>query len=217
MTPQLIGLGAGGHAKVVLEALLAIGGAEVRGLLDPCPALHGQQILGVPVLGDDSLLSQLKEQGITGFFMGVGSVGDARLRRRLFAWALGLGFDAITVIHPRAVVSPSVVVGRGTCIFAGAVVNAAACLGENVIVNTGAVVEHDCQLGDHVHVATGACLGGGVMVGSGSHIGLGACVREGIRIGRDALVGAGAVVVEDVQDEVVVVGVPARYLRAVAR
>ena len=213
MALLVIGLGAGGHAKVVIEALLAVGGVELHGLLDPNPALRGTRVLGLPVLGNDDLLPQLARSGVSGFFMGVGSLGDARLRQRLFAWALSLGVEPVTVIHPRAVVSPSARVGRGTCIFAGAVVNAETILGENVILNSGALVEHDCQIGDHVHVATGACLGGGVVVGEGAHIGLGACVRQGIRVGRQSLVGAGAVVVKDVPEAVVVAGIPARFLR----
>jgi UDP-perosamine 4-acetyltransferase len=217
MKRQVIGLGAGGHGKVVLEALLLAGEWEARGVLDPDPTLQGGRVAGVPVLGDDSLLPGLQADGVTGFFVGVGSVGDARLRQRLFAWALGLGLEPVTVVHPRAVVSPSARLGRGVCVLAGAVVNADAHLGDNVIVNTGALVEHDCLLADHAHVATGATLGGGVRVGAGAHIGLGACVREGLCIGAQAIVGAGAVVVAEVMAEVVVVGVPARYLRSVSR
>jgi len=53
---------------------------------------------------------------------------------------------------------------------------------------------------------------GGVHVGEGAHIGLGASVRQGIKIGRNAIVGAGAVVIEDVPEDVTVVGVPAMVL-----
>jgi acetyltransferase EpsM len=58
-------------------------------------------------------------------------------------------------------------------------------------------------------------LGANVHVKENAHIGLGACIRQGLCIGRNSIVGAGAVVVNDIPDNVVVVGVPARILRRV--
>jgi len=209
----VIGIGAGGHARVVIEILRLMGGYDLAGLLDPRPELQGAQVLGVPVLGDDSLLPGLYVQGVHHAFIGLGGTGDTRPRRRLYELARGLGFEIVAAIHPQAVLSPSAQIGRGPTVMAGAVINAAARLGENVIVNSGAIVEHDCVIGDHVHIASGARLASTVHVGDGAHIGLGACVRQCVRIGAGAIVGAGAVVVKDVPDNAVVVGVPARVLR----
>lgn len=210
---QVVGLGAGGHAKVVIEILQIVGVYEIVGLLDPKQELWNTEVLGVPVLGDDDLLPQLYEQGIHYAFIGLGTVGDTRPRRRLYEKARRHGFQIVESIHPQAVISPSAEFGEGVTIMAGAVINACTRLGANVIVNTGVVVEHDCVIGDHVHIATGAKLASTVRVGTGAHIGAGATVRQCIAIGEDALVGAGAVVVKDVPPHTVVVGVPARSLR----
>jgi acetyltransferase EpsM len=43
--------GAGGHAKVVADALLAAGQGEFAGFLDDDPAGWGSHILGLPILG----------------------------------------------------------------------------------------------------------------------------------------------------------------------
>lgn len=212
MAVKVIGFGAGGHAKVVIEILRTDGSHEVVGLLDPKTALHGVRVLGVPVLGDDGLVPELRQDGIGHFFLGVGSVGDSGPRQRLFDVAEGLRMKPVNAVHSDAVVSPSVELGRGVTIMAGAVINACARLGKNVIVNTGAVVEHDCVIGDHVHVATGAKLAGTVHVGNGAHIGAGATVRECVHIGKRAVVGAGAVVVRDVAPGVTVAGCPAQLL-----
>jgi UDP-perosamine 4-acetyltransferase len=212
---RVIGLGAGGHAKVVLETLAAMGGYEVVGLLDPRPDLVGTSVHGVPVLGDDELLGRQYDAGVTHAFIGLGGSGDTRPRRRLYELACSQGFGIVSVVHPRAVVSPSAELGPGATIFAAVVVNADATLGEDVIVNTGAVVEHGCRLGDHVHVASGARLASGVTVGEGAHIGLGASVLQAVAVGAGVIVGAGAAVVHDVEPGVVVAGVPARVLRKV--
>lgn len=210
---RVIGLGAGGHAKVVIDILRLMEDYEVVGLLDPKRELWGTKVLRVPVIGDDDLLPELYDKGVRFAFIGLGGVGDTRPRRRLYEKARQTGFDIVPAIHPRSVISACASIGHGPTVLAGAVVNSAARIGDNVIVNTGAVVEHDCEVGDHVHIATGARLASSVYVGEGSHIGLGACIRQGIHIGRNVVVGAGAVVVKDVPDNVVVVGVPAHVMK----
>ena len=210
---KVVGLGAGGHAKVVIEILHCHESYELIGLLDPKPELQGKNVLGVPVLGGDDLLPTLKRDGICHFFVGLGSIRDTRPRQRLYELALQHGMRPVDAVHPQAVISPSAEIGEGITIMAGAVINACARLGVNVIVNTGVVVEHDCVIGDHVHIATGAQLASTVRVGAGAHIGAGATVRQRITIGVGAIVGAGAVVVKDVPPHTVVVGVPARPLR----
>lgn len=213
---KVLGAGAGGHARVVIEILRAIGGYEIVGLLDARTDLRGTEVLGIPVLGDDTLLRSLHDTGVRDAFIGVGSTADTGSRRRLYDRVRGLGFHLVRAIHPSAVIAPSARMGDGPTIMACAVVNAAAQIGNNVIINTGAIIEHDCVIGDHVHVATGARLAGGVRVGEGTHVGIGSSVREGIRIGHRAVIAAGAVLIEDVPDGVIVAGVPARVLRKVS-
>src|SRR5215203_4598633 len=213
MTP-VVGFGAGGHAKVVIEIIRAVAAFEIIGLLANEKDSWGTKVLGGEVLGDDSMMGELKDRGIHHAFIGVGSVGDTRARRELYENVSRFGFEIISAIHPAAIVSSSANIGVGATIMAGAIVNANAVIGDNVLVNTGAIVEHDCVIGEHSHVATGVRLAGGVNVGPGSHIGLGALVRQEIRIGKDVIVGAGAVVVRDVPDGKTVIGVPARIFAA---
>jgi sugar O-acyltransferase (sialic acid O-acetyltransferase NeuD family) len=208
MTP-VIGFGAGGHAKVVIEILRSMREYELVGLLD-MRIERGSNVLGVEVLGDDSMMAELKQRGIEHAFIGVGTVGDAQSRRELYEKVVSFGFQIVTAIHAAAIVSLTAQIGAGPTIMAGAIVNANAVIGDNVIVNTAAIVEHDCVIGDHVHIATGARLAGGVHVGSGAHIGIGAVVRQEIKIGEGAIVGAGAVVVRDVPPGTTVIGVPAK-------
>lgn len=215
MGVKVVGLGAGGHAKVVIEILRSHKSYALMGLLDTKPELRGKSVLGVPILGDDDLIPVLKRDGVCRFFVGLGSTGDDRRRQRLFELALQHGMKPVDAVHPQAIISPSAELGEGVTIMAGAVINACTRLGENVIVNTGAIVEHDCVIGDHVHIATGAQLASTVRVGTGAHIGAGATVRQCITIGEGAIVGAGAVVVKDVRPHTVVVGVPAYPLREV--
>jgi len=206
---RVVLLGAGGHARSVLEALR---GSPIvpAACTDPRPALHGETLDGIPIAGDDGELAALRAGGVEGAIVAVGSLGDSRLREELFARAADAGYAFPVVRAPSTVVSERARIGPGSGVLANAVVGPGADVGTNVIVHTSAVVEHDVVVGDHAHVATGALLGGGAVVGAGAHIGLGAVVREGIAIGARSVVGAGAVVVRDVRPGVTVVGVPAR-------
>ena len=205
-------IGGGGHAKVVIDALLRSKSARPVAVLDPDRALWGKKILGVPVLGNDGQIPQLKKQGVTSFVIGVGSVGDSRLRKKLFEACLRKGLKPLIVVHPSAVLSEHASVRGGAVVFARAVINAGATIGRNAIINTSAVVEHDCTVGDHAHVAPSACIAGSVRIGAGAHVGARSVLRQGISVGKDAVVGAGSVVLKSVLARTVVVGSPARLL-----
>ncbi|HTA38638.1 MAG TPA: acetyltransferase [Candidatus Acidoferrales bacterium] len=208
--PDIVIIGAGGHASVLIDALRASGDVRTIGAIDADRGRIGRAIFDVPVLGDDTLLPELAASGTRLFAIGVGGTRDNAPRARLFEAAIALGLQPVTIVHPAATISRYAHVGAGAQILAAAVVNASARIGKNVIVNTGAVVEHDCVVGDHAHISTGACLASTVTVGTGAHVGVGAAVRQSIVIGADAVVGAGAVVVKDVAAGAVVTGVPAK-------
>ncbi len=200
---KLLVIGAGGHAKVVVDA------ARVAGFRDISVA--GQagdppELLGIPVLADPS---QLEPQPF------VVAIGDNATRARYFAEFRDAGFEPTRIVHPSAVISPSVTIGAGTFVAAGVVVNVDASIGENAIINTRCTIDHDCEIGDHAHIGPGSSLCGGCRVGEGSLIGVGASMAPGSNVGAWSLVGAGAVIVDDLPSNTISVGVPARVIRQV--
>jgi sugar O-acyltransferase (sialic acid O-acetyltransferase NeuD family) len=214
-TGRAIILGAGGHAGVLIDTLQERGDVIVVGLLTPDHERWGKAIFGVPILGGDDLLNALiHEQGVNSFVVGVGSIGDTSLHRRLFEHGLQATLKPLDVIHPKALISRRAVLNAGVQVMAGSVINTSTTIGTNVVINTGAIVEHDCWIGNHAHIASGARLAGQVRVETGVHVGIGATIRQNINIGADAIIGAGAVVVKDVAAHTVVVGVPAKVLRS---
>lgn len=208
-----IGIGAGGHAKVVLDILLQQQHCSVIGLLDADKARWGNALLGVPILGGDEEIDRLINlENITAFFVGIGAIKSLALRRKAYEYALGKGLAPLDIMHPSAHISRHAMHGSGVTMMVSSIVNAGSSIGNNVIINTGAIVEHDCSVGNHVHIATGACVTGGVEIGDESMVGAGSVIRQGVRIGKRVVVGAGAVVIKDVPDDCVVVGNPANKL-----
>ncbi len=121
----VVGFGAGGHAKVVIEILRSMREYEIVGLLDT-RIERGANVLGVEVLGDDSFMAELKGRGIEHAFIGVGTVGDAQPRRQLYEKVVDFGFQIVPAIHAAAIVSSSAQIGIGPTIMAGAIVGAGA-------------------------------------------------------------------------------------------
>jgi sugar O-acyltransferase (sialic acid O-acetyltransferase NeuD family) len=206
----VIVIGAGGHATVVADALLA-GGQQVLGFLDNDVRRHGQCLCGLPVLGSDSTLASLDAANVR-LANGIGGSRGEGLRATVQRRLEAAGWQFVVVQHPRAVASPFAQIGPGVQLMVHSVVQPGARLGAGCIINSAAVVEHDVQLGPYVHVACNATLCGGVSVGAGSHIGAAAVVRQGVRLGDATVVGAGAVVVDDFSGAGTLVGVPARPL-----
>jgi UDP-perosamine 4-acetyltransferase len=210
MNLPVIILGAGGHAKVLIDTLL-LTAVEIAGIVDPNREKHGTSILGIPVIGnDDAVLKQ--GPGAVMLVNGVGSVKQPKLRKQLFDTFKARGFTFVSVLHPSAVIAPDVHLAEGVQVMAGAVIQPGSRIGANTIVNTNASVDHDCSIADHVHVAPGATLSGNVTLEDGVHIGAGATLLQGIRIGRNSIIGAGSVVLRDVPDGVTICGVPGKVV-----
>ena len=198
-------VGAGGHGKVVADAIMEIGRWEhVAFVDDGIPA--GSKVLGCPVVGSVGQLNDLRAD----YRECVIAIGDNGRRWQLMQMALKAGFDMPAIIHPHAQISLSASIGAGTVVMAGAVIQAESRLGLGVIVNTSASVDHDCEVDDATHICPGVHLGGGVRIGRKCWIGIGSTVREGVQIGANAVIGAAAGVLNDIPGGVTAVGLPAR-------
>ena len=203
-------IGAGGHARVLLDVLERCGVA-VAGLTDADAGKHGKVLAGVRILGADSVLEK-HPPGVTILVNAMGSTDSMTLRQTVYERLKAAGYRFLTLTHPSAVIAPDAVLGEGAQVMAGAIIQPGATIGANSIVNTGAQVDHDCLIGAHVHLSPGVTLSGAVTVGDGTHVGTAATVVQGLRVGRGCLVAAGAVVARDVADGERVAGVPARRI-----
>jgi len=205
-------VGAGGHAQVVADILLRMreAGADLTplGYLDDNPALAGQRLLGLPVLGTIAHLSTIAHDAL------IVAIGDNATRQHLFETLQGRGERFVVARHPSAVIAPNVRIGPGSMICAGVVVNPGSIVGTNVILNTGCTVDHHNHIGNHVHIAPGVHLGGDVSIGEGTLVGIGATVMPQRRVGNWSVVSAGALVHTDLPDRVVAAGMPARIIRS---
>lgn len=194
----VIVIGAGGHAKVVVD-LLQCAGRTVLGLTDPDPDRVAGEVLGVAILGSDAVLTDHRPEEVE-LANGIGSTEPPTKRQDLYDQLVARGYRFATLVHPSAIVARDADMGPGAQLMAGTIIQPGVRIGPNCIVNTGATIDHDCIIGAHVHIAPGVTLSGAVEVGDATHIGTGASIIQGVSIGAGCMVRAGAVITEDVMD-----------------
>ena len=197
-------VGAGGHAKVVLDALQRSRPDLACEVWDDDAAKRGMLLLGVRV---QAPIERARLGGACHV-----AIGENGARERLCAAVHSSGGSLLAVVHPAAQVSRYAKIGAGAFVAAQAVVAPDAAVGEAAIINHGAVIDHDCSVGGWSHVAPGAVLGGAVRVGARCLIGSGAVLLPGVSVADGATIAAGAVVLRDVPAGTTVAGVPAKRL-----
>jgi sugar O-acyltransferase (sialic acid O-acetyltransferase NeuD family) len=211
--PKVVIIGAGGHAREVLDILLACraNGCEIEplGFIDENPDKHGQTLNGFPVLGDFRWFNGVD----CGDIEVICAVGTPEICRKLVRQAQAIGLRFTNAISPQACISPHARIGQGVMIFPNVIVNTGAIIGNHVILNVAVTVSHDTVVGDFCNLNPGVHLAGNVTVGEGCYIGMGANVIQGVTIGPWSIVGAGAVVIRDIPPHVTAVGVPARVIK----
>lgn len=161
MAKTLLILGAGGHGKAVAEAALLSGSwQQILFIDDRWPAL--QESFGLPVISDVAGLARCveKAQGA------IAAVGNNEVREQWCKAIEQAGIKLVSVVHPRAYVSASVVLGAGTAVMALAVIGVDAQVGRAAIINANATLDHDAVLGDFGHLGVGVQIAGGVRVGA---------------------------------------------------
>lgn len=206
---RILLLGGGGHCRSVLDSLLALNEYDDIGIID---ISEEASVGSIPVVGNDSDLFRLFQEGWKEAFITVGSIGSTSVRRKLFCNLKELNFNIPSIIDPSAILAKGINISEGTFIGKGAIINSDVKIGKCAIINSGAIIEHNCLIGDFCHISTGASLCGQVFVGSDSHIGASSVIRQNIHIGKNALIGIGSVVVNDISDNVKAFGNPCKVV-----
>jgi acetyltransferase EpsM len=206
---KVVIIGHGGHSKVIQDLVLTDPNMEVIGFLDDKYndfSKRDNYYFG-PIESAKKLVEYFTD---IKFVIGI---GNNRLRKEIIR-NLELPSEMyVNLIHPSAIISPSVKMGEGTVVMPNAVVNADTTIGAHVIINTRSVVEHDCIIEDFTHISPSATITGSVVLHEGTHIGAGATIIPNICIEDWSIIGAGATVTTDIPAYSTAVGIPAKIIK----
>ena len=200
---KLIIVGCGGHSKVVTDVAETLGFKNIDYLntYDDVKTFYGKNVIKKEL-----------EKFQYYFFV---AIGDNSSRQRVFKNFISKNPQAIAIslIHPSSIVTSRCTIGVGTLIMPLCVINSSTNIGDGVIINTRSNVDHDSSLMDFSSLAPGVSMGGNVFIGERTAISVGASVKHGVKIGKDTVVGGSSYVSKDVGDNMVVYGVPAKFIR----
>lgn len=204
MRKKLILIGAGGHAKSVIDSIDE-DEMELLGFIDEYKAgTH----FGYTIFGRN--FDDVPDYMECHYFV---SIGDARMRKMWYERILKEGLKTVNIIDKTAIISKSAKIGTANYIGKLAVINADSVIGNNNIINTKALVEHECKIGNHTHMSTNSIINGNVVVDDGVFFGSCAMTAASVYLGKYSVIGAGGVVIRDIPAGATAVGVPAKVIK----
>ena len=115
-------------------------------------------------------------------------------------------------IEPGAIIREQVEIGKNAVIMMGAVINIGAVIGDGTMIDMGAILGGRATVGKNCHIGAGAVLAGVIEPASATPV----IIEDGVLVGANAVVVEGVhvgVVLDDVPDNVVVAGVPAKVIK----
>lgn len=213
---NVIMLGGSGIGMIASSILERIGGYRMLGFLNDVVPVGTEvgKYQSYPVIGrSEDVHDLMRKHDAMIFIAYIGMTREKETTSKLKQ--LGIPQERLlSIIDPTAVVPHGFCsIGNGCLICPLAQLSADTTLGDNVILLPNSFVGHDSTLEEYVSIANNACIGANVHIGYGTHIGTNASTREKITIGKYAVVGMGSVVLNDVPENGIVVGNPAKLLR----
>lgn len=179
---------------------------EIAGFIEENCKSKDLKIYGKNVM-DASIINVLPKGSIF-----IGAMGSPK-RKRWIEEIKQEGFSFDTVIHPSVIQGESVKIHQGSIICPAVVLTCDIEVGQHSIINTNTTISHDCVIGNYVTICPGVNIGGNVKIHDECWIGIGATIINKVSIGRGSFIGAGAVVTQDIPENVLAIGVPAKPLR----
>lgn len=139
--------------------------------------------------------------------------GEPKFRESLSAKIEQNRLAQINFYPPGFYFSKNSTIGIGTIVHLGATITTNVIIGKCCLINKNAVIAHDVNIDEFCVISPNVTIGGNVSIGKNCFIGSGAIIRNGLTIGKNSIIGMGSVVLENVADNSVVVGNPAKFLR----
>lgn len=201
-------LGATRLGRLALDIFLSRG-IVAYCFLDDDEALHNTEVNDVAVMGkttDDGFLKFIGNKceafvALEDRDKRIKLVERIKSRRKVMP---------VNAIHDSAYISEVAHVGYGNLIAAGAIINPNAKVPNHCVIDSRAVIDCDAVLEEFAQIGAGAIIGSNCHIGESAFIGAGAIIAAGAKVGKNAQVAPGAVVLQEVPEEGIVFGNPAK-------
>lgn len=190
----VIVLGAGGHAKVIIDIL----SQKKINILGMATLNNSKKAnYDFKILSDEEVIANFDSEEIN-LVNGLGSLPNDNKRYELSKKYLDFGYKFINIIHTSSIISKSTKILDGAQIMAGVIIGPGCKVGEGTIVNSQSSIDHDCEIENYSHICPGVVCSGNVKIGSFVHISTGVSIINNISIGDNSIIYPGVTLVKDV-------------------
>jgi len=183
---EIILIGYGENANVIVDIIEALDNCKIIGYIDKANKDIKYDYLGT----DESFFEKKLNYNNYKYVI---TVGDIKLRKKIWRKYSIRNVRFQTLIHPKSLVAKDCIIGEGTIIMKGTIIQSNVNIGKNSIINTGVIIEHDNKIGSFCHLAPGVITGGGVEIFDCVFIGLGSIIRDHIVIEENSFIKMGTV------------------------
>lgn len=139
--------------------------------------------------------------------------GSGTVRKSIADRIGNLGPSPATLIHPTAQMGLSVRLGPGAVLAWGAIVTTHVSTGVFCLHHAYSVVNHNCTLGDFVTLSPFSTMLGGSTSGDQAWLATRSTLTVGTTLGARSVLGAHALALDDIPEDSLATGVPARVKR----
>mgnify|MGYP003807203629 CR=1 FL=1 len=213
---NLIILGGSGIGMIACSIANDLGNYNILGFLNDVFPIGTEigKYNKIPVIGTTSDLSKYLADESNMFFVAyVGMQNEEEVFNKIESFDIPSHRYA-TLIHPSAIIPKGFCkIGNGVMMAPLSQLSPDTTIEDNCILLPNSFVGHDSTLRRFAHIASNAVVGANVDVGRAVHVGTNATIREKVKIGDFSLIGSGSVVLNDIEQNSIVVGNPAKLLR----
>ncbi len=171
MNNNIIIIGAGGHGKVVAEAILSQGKYNLLGFCDDATPP------GTIVFGHYKIICNTSQIAHFDFDFFIVAIGNNETRKKIHE-LLKQQHQGAIVIHPFTSISAQAQIEPGSVVLPGAVVSYGAHVGENCIIGSNVHIDHETIIGSNSYIRNGSSIGSNVNVASESYTNTGECIQS---------------------------------------
>ena len=202
----MIVIGAGGHAKEVLDIISTQQSKNEIVFFDETIEEEGEFLNKFHIYNNFNKIPDIHNSFILG-------VGGTSLRKRLaqsilkhdYVW-VGIRSDSSSIGQYDINIDKTVDIMQNVNISSSVKIN------KGVLLNRNVNIHHDVTVGEFCELSPNCQILGAVQIGNNVSIGAGAIILPKIKINDNAIIGAGAVVTKNVEKNSVVVGNPAKII-----
>jgi len=211
---KLVILGGSGIGMIAANIAMESGEYEVSGFLNDVVEVGNKigKYNKIPVIGTTDDIQYYLDNGYYFFIAYVGLQKEKETFEKIEKFEIPREKYA-TLIHRTAIIPQGFCnIGYGVLMASLSQISPDTTIGDNCILLGNSFIGHDSIMKRFAHLASNSVVGANVIVGKGVHVGTNSTIREKVNIGDFSLIGSGAVVLDDVEENTVVVGNPAKVL-----